>query len=160
MTKNVRDSEILISILLTLLGIGLLYLIYIDFTRSVELNKIYSWYPKMTIGEISRLYHLPIIISVMLIISGPMLMMNKFSGWYTAFVSCVFLSLIMGLIIIFLMNSVHGLSGDYWMVWVLGGVFIVLSIVLITKPFRLKYQVNRKSWLMTAGLARELRRVS
>ncbi len=148
MTKNARDLEIVVAIFLILFSIAYFYLllevmsVQLDFFRKVlQHPEELVWYNLLVV------WYIPILINFMFFLSGFGLIFSKRIGWYLASIYAIYATIFSAIF-----PTLYATSDDTlpefeynWLVYVISGCFLLISVFLFSNQVRKKYLVNRKS---------------
>lgn len=151
MSKNWRDLEILIGILLFLIGGVLTYFIILliidDLDSFRKYSKLFS--PDVSVGSILWSYHNLLVLLLMISVGGCFLIFEKKWGWAFSLLSSSIFTIF--LLSFFFQADLSEFSLK-WLFYLLVVILILIVIALSARPFRVKYTLSKKSKLYILAL--------
>jgi uncharacterized membrane protein (UPF0136 family) len=150
MNRNFRIVEKLISIALILWGCMILYFAYSRLSISLETVFKYrhaAWSDISSV-KIFENYYFEIILSLLALVGGLFLILNKKIGWIVSLITTTLNGLLLLFALIKLPSSNKDTSG-----LMLARIFVIIlffsmAIVLTLAPFRGKYYPTVKTWIL------------
>jgi hypothetical protein len=143
MTKNWRDLEILIGILLFLIGGVCTYLIILQVLDHLDSfrNHPHLYYDKVSVGSIIWTYHTVVVLLAMSAIGGGLIIFQRKWGWILSLMSSSILTIV--LILVFVRVDLIDLS-EKVIFYSIASILLLIAFTLFAKPFRIKYAFSRK----------------
>jgi hypothetical protein len=157
MTKKWTTIQIIIASILQAWALHFIY----TFTEQIinrlhqgaQLKVIKSADISASFGSLFRLYHINYFTAILAFCGGFALIYDKKWGWIASAASSL---IFMGFMLVSGRNGVigQGSKGGYSISYLVAGlVFAAMFILLVLKPFRVKFQANFANWLVIGGLA-------
>lgn len=150
MTKNARDLEILIGIILVLLSIFSFYTIYLAIGWRIETwEKFYRHQYEFSWFDILIDLRLGIITAVMFLLGGIFIIANKVIGWYFTTIQSIN-SVVALLFIPSVQVSDVKVSFVDWIAYSISIILALIVVFMFTKQVRLKYKLTQKAYIYVA----------
>lgn len=150
MSKNTRDLEILIGIILVTLGIVSFYTLYLMIGWKIETwDKFFRTQYELSWIDIIIDLRPGIISAVMFLFGGVFIIANKVIGWYFSTIQSIN-SLV---VLLYIPNVGESYVQDSFINWIAYSISIILVLILVfmfTKQIRHKYKLTQKSYIYVA----------
>ncbi len=154
MSKNWRETEILIGVLISLLGIFIIWGVYIytstyiNYFRSLP-NPYYGGNSLAFWSNLLTDQRLEMTLGLSSIIGGILLILSKKTGWFAVMITNFY----------FLTTFITGLAQSqqpsdftWFVVTIIGCIGLLIALALTSNPFRKKFQIKGKDLLMIIGI--------
>jgi len=152
MTKSIIYSEKVIGALQIIFGTFVLFVFFFGLKNLYELGITYyhlTW-EKISILRVIRIYHAEFIFGTLIIISGLLLLLNKKSGWMLTVITSFVTGMLGGISLLnlyFIPGKVESNKTETTVLdLIILVVFFSISFILLSKPFKTKYNPTKRTW--------------
>jgi predicted neutral ceramidase superfamily lipid hydrolase len=152
MNRGLAWTEKIIAVLLIVFACVKIYALSFSmyWTFDIAFNQAHLTWKEISLTKVVSNYHLETILSLATLVGAILLLCNKKPGWIlTAAISIIGLVQFIIMLVKF-KGDKHQLGNDLWLYLLPGiliAVYLTFLILLLQKPFRIKYAMTRKSWL-------------
>jgi len=161
MTRNIRYSEKAIGIFQVAWGALTLFVAIYGLKIFCEMGVTYFQLrlEEVSFWKILKTYHYEFLIAILSLISGVLFILNKKAGWQLAIITSIVTAINSAINLIYFYDRPDKLFLNKTTTILLGAtiilVFFLISFILLSKPFRIKYSPTGKIWwaiIVIAGL--------
>jgi len=147
-----KSWNIIEKVIATLLQAWALFYVYSLSSHNTETVRLLSK-SAVNYGLLIKAFHLNYLIGVLCFVGGIGLLYDKRWGW----VSCIISTLVFtGLMLVSGRNGITTEQNEHMVnsisYLIVAALFIATFILLVQKPFRVKYRPNMLTWLLIAGV--------
>ena len=161
MIRNCKYLEKGIGALQIIYGALLLFVLFYGFIILYDTpvsSLRYSW-KDLSILKLIKKYHSEFILGALTMISGGLLLLNRKAGWMGTIITS-FITAVLGIKSIFYLfyktaSPEFNRIGLLFYSSLISFLFFLIFCVLLSKPFKIKYQPTKKNWwviIIVAGL--------
>lgn len=146
MTKNNRDLEILIALLIMLLSIAFFsFAIWLMFYQLESFRRVIRNPEELSWFTILYFWYTPLVTNILSFIGGIYLLRNKIIGWYLVSCYAIYSTI---LLIGMGAKQVSAVNGDNWILYLISIFFLLITIFMFSNQVRQKYSINKKSFVI------------
>lgn len=145
MTKNWRELEILIGIVLSIVALFAFWLTYSMLIFYLDLSEKYSNYvgSEFSWFKFFKMYLLLAIMGFAMLIGGFFMIFEKKFAWICCVVSCFYGFVFFASLYTGIKDSV-----SIWILHAFNIFFLLILTAILSNPFRRKYRVQKRDWII------------